>query len=80
MKTSSNTHNQQSDAENQHMELVEICQQIGRIAESNCHYTAGLARSIHAGGKSVEQLTIAELLQLNSDYKETFNRIHGGKL
>jgi hypothetical protein len=57
-------------------QLIEVCQEIGLIAESNCHFTAGLALKIEATGKNIVDLTICELMHLNRDYSEIFNRIH----
>jgi len=51
--------------------------QLGAIAESNCHYTAGLAKRIEETGKAVETLTIAELIALDDDYKKLLNTVHG---
>ena len=53
--------------------LVEIAQQIGNIANCNVHYTAGLASRIDASGKSIEQLTVAELIELDNLHRKHFN-------
>lgn len=60
------------------LELINICQQIGCIAESNAHFTAGLTLRIAETGKPVEQLTIAELLKIHRDHKEWFNSLFDG--
>ncbi|WP_305907180.1 hypothetical protein Q9L42_017290 [Methylomarinum sp. Ch1-1] len=59
--------------------LIDVCLEIGDIAGSNCHYTAGLNRRIEQTGKSVEQLTVAELLQLHREFNTQFNAIYGGE-
>lgn len=57
-------------------EIIDVCAEIGGVAESNCHYTAGLARLIDATGKTVDDLTVRELIQIITSYRDTFNRIH----
>ncbi|WP_250655042.1 hypothetical protein [Alkalimarinus coralli] len=53
--------------------LVEAATTIGAIAECNCHYTEGLARKIAATGKSVGDLTVAELMNIDVDYAQEYN-------
>ena len=55
-------------------QLIDASMAIGRIAETNCHYTAGLARRIQETGKPVPELTIAELIQLDKEYSAFFNQ------
>jgi len=43
-----------------HEELIEICQEIGSVPESNGHYTAGLADQLK--GRAADQLTVADLV------------------
>jgi hypothetical protein len=57
-------------------ELIDACQELGGIASSNGHFTAGLARIIEATGKAIPDMTVSELLHLAREYNETFNRIH----
>ena len=57
-------------------ELIEVCREIGGIAGSNGHFTDGLARIIEATGKSIQDLSVCELLHLAREYNKTFNRIH----
>jgi len=61
------------------LDFLYACQEIGGIAESNGHYTAGLTRQIEQTGKAFEQLTIAELLTLHRDYNAQFNRLQAGE-
>lgn len=58
--------------------LIDFCQELGGIAESNCHYTAGLARLIEQQGQAVGNMTVIGLLKLSREYTKTFNEIHGG--
>ncbi len=55
------------------LSMIDYCLEIGSIAESNCHYTAGLDRKIQATGKAVEALTVGELLELHRLYNKEFN-------
>lgn len=59
------------------MEDIELCVEIGGIAECSAVYTDGLAREIKATGKRLEDLTLGELVRTHRRYKERFNRIHG---
>ncbi|MFZ4859232.1 MAG: hypothetical protein ACOYL3_22875 [Desulfuromonadaceae bacterium] len=58
-------------------ELISISREIGGIASSNGLFTDGLSCIIEATGRSIPDLTIAELLHLTRSYKQTFNQIHG---
>lgn len=62
--------------ENTLTELLEASKAIGGIYGSNSHYTEGLARRIEATGKSVMELTVAELMQLHDEYSAYYNQIH----
>lgn len=62
---------------NTETQLTEVCQEIGNIAESNCHYTAGLARLLDKGEQPILDMKVGELLSLAREYKEVFNRVHG---
>ncbi|OQK18008.1 hypothetical protein AU255_09170 [Methyloprofundus sedimenti] len=53
--------------------LIDAALAIGNIADSNGHYTAGLAARIDATGKTVFQLTIIELLALDHLQRIQFN-------
>ena len=59
------------------LSMIEYCLEIGRIAESNCHYTAGLDRKIQATGRTIKALTVGELLELNRQYNKDFNAMYG---
>jgi len=53
--------------------LIEVSQVIGAIAECNPHHTAGLASLIRSTGKTVGQLTIDELIDLDKQHRDYFN-------
>lgn len=55
---------------------VYVCREIGGIAESNSHYTAGLSRQIAATGKAIEELTVRELLELHRAHCTWFNQAY----
>ncbi|HCE68394.1 MAG: hypothetical protein A2X82_20145 [Geobacteraceae bacterium GWC2_55_20] len=57
-------------------QLIEVCQEIGSIAGSNGHFTAGLARLLDNGDQPLLSMTVGELLSLSREYREVFNRIH----
>lgn len=56
-------------------QLIDTAQAIGGIAESNCHYTDGLARRIEHTGKAINDLTVGELLALDKAYNDFFNQL-----
>lgn len=56
-------------------QMLEICQRIGMVAESSSLYTAGLVNRL--GSKSLEQLTVAELLTLIDTHTAFFNQLYG---
>lgn len=57
-------------------DLVLVSQQIGCIADSNCHYTAKLTQRIKTTGKTVSGLTIAELIELDNLETRIFNQVN----
>jgi len=57
-------------------ELIEICQEIGTVTESNSLFTEGLTRLI--GDRNILEMSVGELLEIIQEYKGIFNRIHGG--
>jgi hypothetical protein len=59
-----------------HIHYLEVCAEIGGIAECNGRYTAGLSECIAATGKTIEDLTVRELLDLHHQHSEWFNRVH----
>ena len=59
-----------------HIHHLEVCAEIGGIAESNGRYTAGLSDRIAATCKTIEDLTVRELLDLHHQHNEFFNRVH----
>jgi len=54
-------------------ELIELSQIIGSIADSNSHFTSGLARFIDKIGKPLSEITLAELSTLIKLYRNAFN-------
>jgi len=64
------------DSDEAELHNLAVCAEIGGIAETNCHYSAGLSRHIAALGKPIEALTVGELLALHRDYNDCFNRVH----
>jgi hypothetical protein len=67
---------QTSCIESTERELIEASIALGTIAESSGVYTHGLARLVAATGKPVAELAIGELLELNRQHLERFNRVH----
>ena len=59
-----------------HHHHLDVCAEIGGIAESNGRYTAGLSERIAATGKAIEDLTVRELLDLHRQHNEWFNSVH----
>lgn len=59
-----------------HSLLVDICQELGCIAESNSRFTAGLTERILAAGKKIEDLTVRELLAFKHQHNEFFNDLY----
>jgi hypothetical protein len=57
-------------------QLVNACIELGSISETNGHFTAGLARRIEAAGKTVDELTVGELLRIINEHREWFNEVH----
>lgn len=55
---------------------IAICQEIGSIAECNGYYTLGLTNRIKESGKSIESLTIGELIGIKRKYDRAFNQAH----
>ena len=56
-----------------HSHLIELSMLIGSIAESNAMFTAGLASYIEKIGKSLSELTVAELVAIIQEYRKAFN-------
>jgi len=59
-------------------QLISISQQIGSIAEKSNHYTEVLAKRISQTGKTIQNLTISELIEIDADYTKYCNDIYGG--
>ena len=56
-----------------HSLLIDVCHELGRIAESNSRFTSGLSDRISAAGKNLEDLTVRELLAFNHQHNNFFN-------
>jgi hypothetical protein len=59
-------------------DLLEASRVIGEIVESNGQYTDGLVRRIERTGKTVNELTVCELMALHAEHNEYYNKIFGG--
>lgn len=57
-----------------HEALIDACQEIGTVAESNFAFTLGLQFLL--AGKSFDSLTVAELLALIEKRQADYNRIY----
>lgn len=57
------------------LELIDACQEIGAVAESNGQFTRG--RIVDLAGRSLEELTVDRLLWLIRQRREAYNRIMG---
>jgi hypothetical protein len=55
------------------LNLLFICRDIGDIAESNRQYQQRLAERVAETGKPLSFLTVAELLALDADESRKFN-------
>lgn len=55
-------------------DLIEICQGIGTVAESNGLFTSGLA--IRIGERDILEMTVGELLTVIRDHSERFNKTY----
>ena len=56
--------------------LIDTCQELGRIAECNCHFTAYLARLIDNGDEGLLNMKIGDFLSWTREATERFNRVH----
>ena len=56
-------------------DLTEAARIIGHLFDCNGHYFAALARRIDHTGKTVGELTVAELMKLDREEGERFNRV-----
>lgn len=57
-------------------QLIDICMELGNIAESNGHFLSGLARRIEATGQPLMELTLGELMAICQEHRERFNRVY----
>jgi len=58
-----------------HAYNVAVCAEIGGIAECNARYTAGISSRIAATGKTIDALTVRELLEIHLAYGEWFSSL-----
>ncbi len=56
-------------------DLTEAARVIGGLFECNGNYQVALARRIERSGKTVAELTVAELMELDQEEGERFNRV-----
>jgi hypothetical protein len=59
-------------------ELVNACQEIGNITDTNCHYTTGLTAKLTALKKPLLSITLGELIEAEQEYSTTYNQIMVG--
>jgi hypothetical protein len=57
-------------------DIVNASTAIGLVAECNATYTTMLASAVHQTGKRLIDLTVAELLQLQSECGELYNSMY----
>ena len=55
------------------LHLSKLCQEIGSISDSNCHYTAGLQTKIDETGYDLEDLTVGVFITIHRQFKKVFN-------
>ncbi len=56
------------------VKMTKIFQEIGIYAETNCHYTHGLAQHIQQkAGANIESLTVGQILTLLREYNDLYN-------
>ncbi len=55
-----------------HEELIDICQEIGTVAESNAAFTSGLTVALAC--KPLEDMTVAELLDVIRRCRKSYNQ------
>ncbi len=58
-------------------QIIEASREIGGIAGSNCHFTAGLARLFDNGDQRFLDTSIKDFISIYREYQESFNRVHG---
>ena len=60
------------------LELVNTCQAIGNITDSNCHYTAGLMAKLATLNKPLQSITLGEIIETDREYTASFNQMMEG--
>ena len=55
-------------------ELIDICAEIGSVAECNGGFTFVLAMRL--AGRDVKEMTVGELLDVISEQRVSYNKIH----
>lgn len=56
------------------LEIMNICQEIGQIAESNGLFLDGLVRRI--GERPILDMTVGDLLGIYQGHREWFNKVY----
>lgn len=57
------------------LDLIEVCEEIGAVAESNGQFTRGLI--VELAGRSFEEMTVDQLLSAIRQRRKTYNQIMG---
>jgi len=58
-------------------QIIETCRELGGIAGSSGHFTAGLARLYDNSDDNFMDVSIKDFLSVYREYRESFNRVHG---
>ena len=59
----------------QEMEIIQLCIEIGGVADCNGHFTVGLPALIKKTGKTMHDLTVSEFLEIIRKRSEDLNNI-----
>jgi hypothetical protein len=60
------------------LELVNTCQAIGNITDSNCYYSAGLTAKLATLNKPLHDITVGELIEQDTIFNASFNQMMEG--
>jgi len=59
-----------------HNMMIDICHEIGTVAESNSLFTVGLTRRILADGKNIEDISVGALLSYIKKHADFYNHAY----
>ena len=59
---------------NHQSHLLHTFAELATLSGNNGHYTDGLCRKINETGKAIEELTVAELLEIHHQHNAWFNK------